>query len=174
MSATNLDPMVTRPRSEARPADLEGQVGEADRLLTLMASIRRSGRLLARSPVELSTLTSSQLDLVRLVLRHPELSINQAAEELRLAPNTVSTLVRQLTDERLLIRLVDPDDRRVARLVLTPSMQRKVAEFRDRRVALLSAAIGQLSRAEQRRMPEILVMLEHMAELIQEVTPSDG
>jgi DNA-binding MarR family transcriptional regulator len=164
----------TRPSNDRGATNLDDTVGNADVLLTLMASIRRRGRLLARSPVELSTMTSSQLDLVRVVLRQPGVSINEAAEELRLAPNTVSTLVRQLTDEHLLIRRVDPDDRRVARLALTPSMQRKVAEFRDRRVAQLSVAISQLSRAEQRRLPEVLAMLEHVAELLGEVAPSDG
>ncbi len=99
--------------------------------------------------------------------------MNQAAEELRLAPNTVSTLVRQLTDENLIIRRVDPLDKRVARLALTPSMQRKVAEFRDRRVAMLDAAMRRLSLADQRRVTGLLAILEQMAEFLQEAGPSD-
>ena len=79
-----------------------------------MAAIRRSGRLVGRPP-ELSELTGAQLDLVRLVGRRPAVSVAQAAAELRLAANTVSTLVRQLTDAGLLLRRVDPVDRRIAR-----------------------------------------------------------
>jgi DNA-binding MarR family transcriptional regulator len=141
---------------------------QADQLLNVMASIRRSGRLLAGRPVELSTLTSSQIDLVRVVWRRPGLSVSEAAEELRLAPNTVSTLVRQLTDGHLLIRRVDPADRRVARLVLTPQMQRKVAAFRDRRVAMLSNAIGQMKPSMQRRLPGLIATLDQVAAMLQD------
>ena len=146
----------------------------ADQLLNVMASIRRSGRLLAGRPVELSTLTSSQIDLVRVVWRRPGLSVNEAAEELSLAPNTVSTLVRQLTDEHLLIRQVDPDDKRVARLVLTPTMQRKVAAFRDRRVAVLSNAMSQLNPSGQRRLPGLVAVLDQLAALLGEEPLGDG
>ncbi|HEY1635005.1 MAG TPA: winged helix-turn-helix transcriptional regulator, partial [Acidimicrobiales bacterium] len=69
----------------------------ADELLTNIASIRRAGRRQAGRPVELSSLTGAQLELLRLVRRRPGVSIADAAQELRLAPNTVSTLVRQLT-----------------------------------------------------------------------------
>jgi DNA-binding MarR family transcriptional regulator len=135
----------------------------ADELLSTMASIRRSGRLLARRPVELSTLTASQVDLVRLVRRRPGVSVAQAAEGLRLAPNTVSTLVHQLTDGGLMSRSPDPHDRRIARLELTPDMQHKVGAFRDRRVAVLSAAMGQLPAADRRRLSDAVGLLGRLA-----------
>lgn len=147
---------------------------QADQLLNVMTSIRRSGRLLAGRPVELSTLTSSQIDLVRVVWKQPGLSVKEAAEELGLAPNTVSTLVRQLTDEHLLVRRVDPVDRRVARLVLTPAMQRKVAAFRDHRVALLSNAMSRLPPSARRRLPGLVDLLDEVAALLQEEPQSDG
>ena len=65
----------------------------ADGLISTMAAIRRSGRLLGRAPGELSELTGAQIDLVRLVRRRPGVSVAEAAAELRVAPNTVSTLV---------------------------------------------------------------------------------
>ena len=128
-----------------------------------MASIRRSGRLLARRPVVLSALTGSQLDLVRLVRRRPGLSVAQAAEELRLAANTVSTLVRQLTDAGLMIRTTDDQDRRVARLELTADMRHKVGVFRDRRIAVLSAAIAQLRPGDQQRLADAVAALGLLA-----------
>jgi DNA-binding MarR family transcriptional regulator len=162
---------MTRPGGG--PAD--DHLAQADRLLSVMSSMRRSGRLLAGRPVELSTLTSSQLDLVRLVRRRPGVSVAQAAEELRLAPNTVSTIVGQLTDEQLLIRRVDPLDRRVARLDLTPAMRRKVGAFRDRRVAMLGEAMHRLPASDQRRLAESLAILERLTERLQdEGTAGDG
>ena len=148
---------------EVAAGDTIGLPAFADELLATMASIRRSGRLVAGRPVELSALTGSQLDLVRLVRRRPGVSVTQAAEELRLAANTVSTLVRQLSDAGLLSRTADDSDRRVARLELTPAMQRKVDALRDRRVAMLTAAMAQLSPADQRRLAGGLDVLGRLA-----------
>jgi DNA-binding MarR family transcriptional regulator len=135
----------------------------ADELLSAMAALRRSARLLARRPVELSALTGSQLDLVRLVHRRPGLSVTQAAEELRLAPNSVSTLVRQLSDAGLLVRTSDERDRRVARLELSAEMGEKVGAFRDRRIAMLSDGIARLSSRDRRRLDESVLALRQLA-----------
>ncbi len=153
--------------------DSDALMAHADQLLRSMASIRRSGRLLARRPAELATLTGSQLDLVRLVLRSPGVSVAEAAKELRLAPNTVSTLVRQLTDERLLVRRIDPLDRRVARLDLTPAMQQKVGAFHDRRVVMLVKAMGNLSAGDRRRLAQSVAVLEHVADLLHDEATLD-
>ncbi len=144
----------------AGPGELSLLAGE---LLATMASIRRSGRLLARRPVELSALTASQVDLVRLVRRSPGVSVARAAEALRLAPNTVSTLVGQLTDAGLIVRTVDVRDRRVARLELTEDMKVKVGAFRDRRIAALSTAMGQLSPADRRALAAAVAVLGRLA-----------
>jgi DNA-binding MarR family transcriptional regulator len=154
-------PALTAPARRTRRGDLEAR---AEQLLAAMASIRRSGRLLARRPGELSGLTDSQLDLVRLVLRRPGVSVTQAAEDLSLAPNTVSTLVRQLTEQHVLVRAVDPDDRRVARLALTPRMARELEDFRDRRVAMLAAALAQCPPAERQLLDRAAEVLDRVAE----------
>jgi DNA-binding MarR family transcriptional regulator len=152
----------------AMRSDAKGLTAVADELLATMASIRRSGRRVAGRPVELSALTGAQVDLVRLVRRRPGISVTQAAAELRLAGNTVSTLVRQLSDARMLIRNADASDRRVARLELTPAMQRRVGAFRDRRVAMLSTAMAELSPADQRRLTDGLDVLRTLAATLSE------
>jgi DNA-binding MarR family transcriptional regulator len=149
-------------------SDAKDLTAVADELLATMASIRRSGRRVAGRPVELSALTGAQIDLVRLVRRRAGISVTQAAAELRLAANTVSTLVRQLSDAGLLSRTADPSDRRVARLELTPSMQRRVGAFRDRRVAMLSTAMGELSPSDQRRLTEGIDVLRTLAATLSE------
>jgi DNA-binding MarR family transcriptional regulator len=138
------------------------------KLLATMASIRRSGHLLARQPRELLALTGPQVDLVRVVQRLPGVSVNQAAHELRLAPNTVSTLVRKLTDASILTRVADETDRRVARLHLAPTVKRKVGAFRDRREAALVQAMTQLSEREQRQLPDLVALLARVAEELRE------
>jgi DNA-binding MarR family transcriptional regulator len=163
MAPVQLIDQLRPPAGDGHQADL---VQQADHLLIVMASLRRSGRLLARRPVELSNLTGSQVELVRLVHRRPGVSVAQAAEELRLAPNTVSTLVRQLTDQHLLIRRVDPLDRRVARLDLSAAMQRKVGAFRDRRVATLVTAMQGLPAHDQARLRDSLLVLDQLDALL--------
>lgn len=143
-----------------------GQAALAAELQATMASIRRSGRRQAGRSVELSRVTGAQLELVRVVSRRPGLSITEAAEDLLLAPNTISTLVSQLAEAGLLVRRVDESDRRVVRLTLSPGISRQVDVWRDRRVLALSEAIGQLAGDDQRRLahalPALLAVAEHL------------
>lgn len=145
-------------------AEAEARAEVADRLLSTMASIRRSGRRQSGRPVELAELNGSQLELVRLVLRRPGVSVADAAEKLRLAPNTVSTLVGQLTEKGMLLRLADTADRRVARLDLAPATRRRVAAWRDRRVVALADAAGRLAPAERRRLAAAVPLLARLAD----------
>ena len=170
--------VVVLPRGAQSAPERTGERGElqglADELLSSMASIRRSGRRRAGRPQELSSLTQSQLDLVRLIRRRPNMSVTQAAEELHLAPNSVSTLVRQLTDAGMLIRSADDSDRRVARLKLTEEMRRKVGAFRDRRVALVVEAMRQLSPVEQRQLRGAVGIVQRLSRELQQQDVTDG
>jgi DNA-binding CsgD family transcriptional regulator len=80
-------------------------------------------------PEELSQLTGSQLELVRLLRHRPGLSVSQVADELNLAPNTVSTLVRQLVDAGLVVRGCQQAERRVAGSTWWTTWARRWAPF---------------------------------------------
>jgi DNA-binding MarR family transcriptional regulator len=139
----------------------------ADQLLATMASIRRAGRRHSGRPVELAQLTGAQLELVLLVRRRSSLSVADAAQELRLAANTVSTLVGQLTEAGLLLRNVDDSDRRVARLELSKGIRQKVDAWRDRRAVALAGAIGSLPAEDQRHLHGALPLLALVAERLE-------
>ena len=145
----------------------------ASALISASASLRRAARHAGR-PVEFAELTGAQLDLLRLVRRRPAVSVAEAAAELRLAPNTVSTLVRELTDAGLIVRSADPADRRVARLRLAPNMQRKVDGFRDRRVMLLTRAIEELSAADQAVLERSTAILSELALRVAALVEADA
>jgi DNA-binding MarR family transcriptional regulator len=145
----------------------------ADGLFAVMASVRRTARRRARRPADLSSLTAAQLELVRLVRHRPGLSVAEAAAELNLAPNTVSTLVGELADRRLLDRLVDPSDRRVARLELPHAVRRQMEAWRDRRVELLASAIDRLGE-DRRVLEDALAVMRRLAVLFEEDDGSDG
>jgi len=133
-----------------------------DELLDSLASLRRAIRRTAGRPSELATLTGAQLELVRLLRRRPGLSVADAARELSVAPNTISTLVRQLGDAGFIARQVDSADRRVARLELTPAIRAKVEAWRDRRVETIDAALAGLSQLDRRRLESALPTLERL------------
>jgi DNA-binding MarR family transcriptional regulator len=158
---------VTRPnRSALREAD----AGLAEALFTAMGVLRRQVRREAGRPWQLESLTGSQRELVRLVRHQPGISVAQAAAELGLAANSVSTLVRQLTEAGMIRRAPDPDDRRVARLSLTRAAQRHLETWRDRRTALAAAALGELSAEERATLARALPVLDKVSDSLRAST----
>jgi DNA-binding MarR family transcriptional regulator len=130
-----------------------------------MAALRRALRRRPGRPRELSELTGSELELVRLVRRRPRLSVAETARELGLAANTVSTLVGRLTAGGVRVRTVDEADRRSARLDLSPGVRRRIEDWRDRRTETLDAALAELTPEEQRAVEAVLPVLARLAEL---------
>ena len=146
---------------------MRGMTAAAEELLGALSAIRRALRRYSGRPVELSSLTGAQLELVRLLRRRPGASIADAALELRVAPNTVSTLVRQLSEAGVVARAVDGADRRVARLTLAPAISRKVDAWRDRRFEALGAALASLPREDRDSLAGALPALGLLAEALE-------
>jgi DNA-binding MarR family transcriptional regulator len=136
-------------------------------LLEAVSAIRRAVRRRVGRPVELSVLTGAQLELVRLLRREPGVSIADAAARLRVAPNTVSTLVGQLADAGVLERRTDETDRRVVRLTLNPGIRRRVDAVRDRRLDALGEAMEGLSADERKLLDEATPVLLRLADTLQ-------
>ncbi|MGH9122590.1 MAG: MarR family winged helix-turn-helix transcriptional regulator [Acidimicrobiales bacterium] len=141
----------------------------ASELLASMASVRRTTRRVADRPESLFELTGSQLELVRLLRRLPALSVAEAAVELRLAANTVSTLVGQLVDAGFVVRVPDPTDRRVARLELAPETSKVMEAWRDRRVDAVATAMGRLTADEQEALATAGPVLARLADALHNV-----
>ena len=140
---------------------------KGDDLLDAMGALRRALRRDVERPAELARLTTAQLELLRVVRRSPGISVAEAAAELGVAPNTVSTLVRQLAEAGVLERSADPDDRRVGRLDLQPGMRRKVEAWRRRRSQMLERAVASLTPTERRRLEQALPVLVTLAEALE-------
>jgi len=138
-------------------AELFGTVGRFRR------QVRR-----AAGPTIGTGLPESQAELLRLIARQPGISVRKAATELGLAPNTASTLVSRLSADGLLVRTVDPDDRRVGRLRLTESAQRIADESRAARRVALAAALERLDATAIDRLTEGLAVLATLTELLRE------
>lgn len=139
-------------------ADLFGTVGH----------FRRQVRRSVGSPAIGTGLPESQAELLRLVGRQPGISVRQAAAELGLAPNTASTLVSRSCTDGLLVRTVDPEDRRVGRLALTDSAQRIADASRASRRAVLDTVLARLDADQIDRLNEGLAVLADVTRLLRE------
>ncbi|MEU0496983.1 MarR family transcriptional regulator [Mycobacterium sp. NPDC006124] len=137
-------------------------------LLSTAGRFRRQVRRSGGGPRIGSGLPESQAELLRLVGRQPEISVRHAAAELGLAPNTASTLVSRLCADGLLVRTVDPDDRRVGRLRLTESAQRVADESRAGRRAALGAVLARLDADQRDRLRDGLAVLAEVTRLLHE------
>lgn len=120
----------------------------ANELMTVNTAMRRLVRRRLRDEVP-RRLRPAQVELLSVVHGHPGISVAAAARELRLADNSVSTLVNQLLAAGMLHRETDPDDRRAVRLKLTPEARRHMTEWRDRRARLVGARIEELSEEDR-------------------------
>ena len=139
----------------------------AEHLFDALGAVRRQVRRLTGRPWPTAALSGAQIELVRLVRREPGIPVSTAAEALGLAANTVSTLVRQLTDAGLLRRQADPDDRRVAQLHVTAAAQRRIEGWRDHRAELAAQALGRLHPADRRAIEEAVPALGRLAAELQ-------
>ena len=155
-----------------RASDVELAV--AEELFDAIGLLRRRARRVAGRPWPMESLSNAQVELVRLVRRRPGVSVAEAADELGLAANTVSTLVRQLTEAGLVRRTADADDRRVARLRLTAPAQRRVEHWRDRRAGLVTEAMAALSVADRRALERAIPVMAKLAGAIQPVLGVDA
>jgi DNA-binding MarR family transcriptional regulator len=141
---------------------------EAAELLAVIGVVRRATRLAARRAWHRDPLPAAQGELMRLAAGQPGLTVADAAAALRLAPNTVSTLVGKLTDAGLLRRVRGETDGRTARLTVTEQAAERIAEYRDLRAELAGPALARLAPDDRAALARAVPALRRLAELMEE------
>ena len=139
----------------------------ASSLLAVLGPLQRVLRKRAREDWPLEPLATAQVDLLRAVRLRSGISVGEAAAELRIAPNTASTLTRQLVAAGLVAREPDPDDRRAVRLVLTPAAERRMTAWHDRRQQVLDGALQRLSHADRAAVAAAVGPLQELLEALE-------
>jgi DNA-binding MarR family transcriptional regulator len=146
---------------------MDSDIALAEDLYAAVGLLRRHARRIGGRPfgdgAQPTAPTTAQLELIRLVRRNPGLSVADAAAELGVAPNTVSTLVRQLADAGTLERVRDRTDGRVVRLRLTPETRRRFEAWLDRRTAVTARAIAELGPDDRAALRRALPVLAAVA-----------
>ena len=158
------------PREHGRPAAATRNVGQplatsqaAADLFTAIAVLRRAARRAARQAWAQQPLPPAQAELVRLAAARPGITVADAARELRLAPNTVSTLVGRLSDAGLLNRQRSAQDGRAVLLTTTHKAEHRRAEFLDLRAELAGRELAQMSRQDQQALMAAVPALLRLA-----------
>lgn len=149
-------------------AEIIPDADTAARLIAAASGLRRALRRRLNRGEAISNLSDAQRELVRAVRRRPGIRVGEAASELRLAPNTISTLVTSLDQAGWVRRETDVLDARSILLFLTPDAERRVEEWRDRRLAVLTKALHSLSAEEQERIVAALPALQQLVDRVEE------
>jgi DNA-binding MarR family transcriptional regulator len=140
---------------------------EAAELLAAISAVRRTARQAVRKAWHEEPLPTAQSELLRLVADRPGITVAEAARELRLAPNTVSTLVGRLAGQALLGRERAQADARSVRLSVTRRARQRLADWRDLRADLTQTAVLQLAEEDRRILasaaPALLRLAERLA-----------
>jgi DNA-binding MarR family transcriptional regulator len=141
-------------------AKAEAAKAEAAELLAAVGAVRRVARRAVRGSAAAGALPPARSELLRLAA---------AAQELRLAPNSVSTMVSQLAAAGLLHRGRAEADGRSVRLTVTEAGAARVGQWRDIRAELAGRALDRLPQADREAIraavPALGRLAEQMAEL---------
>jgi DNA-binding MarR family transcriptional regulator len=144
-----MTPTATSPAADAHVGALAAHLrNSATRLAPLM---RRQGD---------TGLTPPQLSGHTAIEQHGPITLGDLAERERVAPPSITKVVRTLVDRDLVVRVPDPDDRRVTRVAVTPAGQTLLDEVRQRKDLWLAARLAELDDDQRARLGAALDVLD--------------
>jgi MarR family transcriptional regulator, transcriptional regulator for hemolysin len=110
-----------------------------DDLLVMLYDVARHMRTYADAEAQSLGVTRAQLIILGRLERQPDLSQSELAAIAEVAPMTIARLVDRLEELGLVERRVDPKDRRLWRLRLTPAAAPTVREIKRLRARVHGA-----------------------------------
>jgi DNA-binding MarR family transcriptional regulator len=135
-------------------------------LTRVLGRIGRGLRYHTRAQRESLPITQSESELLRLLDRRPGIRVHDAASELGIASNSVSTLVKQLTRAGMLERTADPLDGRAACLRLTATAAEWVAQLGNAREQTLEHALESLDQHDREQLEAALPAMKRLSKAI--------
>ncbi|MEU6096767.1 MarR family transcriptional regulator [Streptomyces sp. NPDC047079] len=145
-----------------------GSESFADDLATALVAVQRLMRRRLRIGAGPPRLRGAEVELLRLVVARPGIGVSDAAKELYLAGNSVSTLVNQLARDGYLVRETHPADRRAARLLPTEAAEARLRDWHERRTALVRRQLARLDEEDREALQAALPALRKLAENLHE------
>ncbi len=110
----------------------------------------------------LGGLSPAQASALGSVGRHGSPTLGELAALEQVQPPTITRIVASLTDAGMVTRLADPNDRRSARVRITPAGERALEQMRTRKNAFLLRRLDDLTPEEQQRATDLVELLEQL------------
>jgi DNA-binding MarR family transcriptional regulator len=149
-------------------ADAAADTAFAADLLTAISAVRRTTRRAVRHASPTEPLPATRSELLRLTVSRPGITVAEAAREMRLAPNTVSTIVGSLATQGLITRGRSRADGRTVRLTPTAKARQRLAQWRDLRAELAADALAGLPTSDQDALRAAIPALMRLAGLMED------
>lgn len=131
---------------------------DTDLAARLRLAVTRLARRL-RQEADLPGVSPTQMSALSTVSRGGPLTLGELASLERVQPPTITAAVGKLEEQGLVARTVDPGDRRVNRVAITPAGRRLLDKSRSRKNAYLERrlrALGVDERATLERAADLL------------------
>ncbi|HEY0118582.1 MAG TPA: MarR family transcriptional regulator [Cellulomonas sp.] len=156
---------------DARPGvEPDVDVAREPELADVVARLRRAMRRAWRAKDEGNPLSVAQLELLTSLQERPGSRPGQLARALRLAPNSVTTLVNGLQGRGLVTRAEGATDRRTVHLTLSAAGQEAVRRWQSTNADILRDAVAQLGAPSRDALTGLLPVLRELVETIDRAT----
>ncbi|MFZ3566866.1 MarR family winged helix-turn-helix transcriptional regulator [Streptomyces sp. BH097] len=134
----------------------------ATELSRLLGPLRRAVLRATRNAADLPDLPEAQIELLRVLVDAP-LPAREAAARLRIAPSTVSNLVKAMSAAGLVERRSRPGDARTVLLAATSTANDLLDRYDHASAGALARGIGNLPPGERSAIRAALPALSHLA-----------
>jgi DNA-binding MarR family transcriptional regulator len=102
------------------------------------------------------SVSETNLGALRIIERHGPIAVSDVARRLEIDQSNASRQVRALDEQGLVARAVDPDDRRVARLAVTPAGAKMLTRVRAVALNDYAVALEDWSARDRAQLAELL------------------
>ncbi len=143
-----------------------------DGLAEGIARLRRALRRGARVANPGNPLAVAQLELLSALTEHPGARPGQLARLLHMRPNTVTTIVNNLTAQGLVSRATADGDRRAVELTATEAGQQAVRAWQATNAAVLHLALSTLPPPQRRALAAAVPALAALASAVDRLADS--
>ena len=108
-------------------------------------------------------LSAGQASALGTIAKRGPITVGELAECERVTSPMITKIAKNLEQAGLLTRTVDPDDRRVTRLDLTPSGRARLERNRNRKNAWLATRMAELTPDELATLEAAIPLIERLS-----------
>ena len=145
----------------------EWAVGDAAAVAGLVTRLRRALRSSVRSEIPWERLPMAQVELLQRLQEEPGLRVSELAARQHLATNTVSNLVQQMVEDRLVERRPDPGDRRAFVVEPTSAGLKILRDWQQINARRIESALDTLAPGERDALTRALPALSRFVEALE-------